>query len=199
MRIFTLLLIGLLLCSQSAIAQYYPYLYMEDSTDYSRPFLMGIEDYQVELGKVELIGDKMISSGIDTFPFPETPKVGETYMLFSAKGDVNYFLSITRENYTQIKYDLWIEGGDIAFNQSGDAHLPTSFFMGSETDESSISGMSYPVYEYSDASSDCALTMRFGHEEESGESLLGSFILSGKGDCLNISLGSIPTMVGGHP
>lgn len=187
-------LFACLLIFQSASAQYYPYLYMEDSTDYSRPFLMGIEDYQNELGKVELIGGLMIASGIDTFALPASPKIDQNYLLFSEKGATKYFISLTRKNYTQVEYDLWIEGPEIAFTQNGNAHLPTGFFLASETDESSVSGLSYPVYEYVDSQNDCGLTLRLGHESESGEVLLGSFVLSGGTGCPSLDLSELPTL-----
>lgn len=189
-----LFLLTCLLLSHSAFAQYYPYLHMQDSNDYSRPFLMGIEDYQTELGKVELLGDLMIADGIDTFAFPKAAEIDEIYMLVAEKEGKIVFVSLTRRNYTSLDYDLWIEGPDEVFGQSGTAHLPTSFFMGAEVDESSISGLSYTAYEYYDDENQCPITFRLGHEEESGEGLLAKVILSCKGDGPVIGLEDFPTL-----
>lgn len=167
---------------------------VKDSSDYSPNFLKEME--QTEMKQVSLADSFLILCQTDTIIFPQTPEIGKKILLTAVKDKLAIALTIERINQTTIDYKLeMVEFGNTSFNSQGQADLSPYFYLGAETDESSLSGVSYLSTQFNDNQDSCYTYIRLGKGEESGPYLLGKLIKNCNGKLKNIDLENFPTLV----
>ena len=91
-------------------------------------------------------------------------------MLTAKKNELAVALTVERINLTSIDYRLEIvEFGNSSLTENGKAHLSPHFHLGSDTDESSISGISYLSTEYINSKDSCYTYIRLGKKKRNQE------------------------------
>lgn len=169
-------------------------IFIKDSSDYSTNFLKEMKKSGMK--NISLVDSFLILGQTDTVPFPQTPKIGKKTILTAKKDELAIALTIERINQTTINYRLeMVEFGNASFNYDGQAELSPRFHLGAETDESSLSGISYLSTQFSDSQDSCYTYIRLGKEEDSGPYLLGKLIKNCNGKLRNIDLEDFPTLV----
>ncbi len=172
-----------------------PVIITKNASDYSSQFIKELKEQHYE--RFELIDSLMIINHTDTAYFASIPKMGEHIVLTAIKDNLAISLIIKRINYTTIEYTLeMVEFGKTSHSKKGQAHLRPSFFLGSETDESTKTKLSYSVEEFSDrGENNCYTIIRLGYEEETGPYLLGKIIATCNGKIKDINLDNFNTLI----
>ena len=169
-------------------------IFIQDSSDYSVSFLNAMIESGMD--NVSLVDSLLILSPTDTSIFPQTPKVGKKTIMTAKKDELAIALTIERINQTTIDYKIeMVEFGKASYNYKGKANLIPRFYFGAETDESSLSGISYLSTEFSSYHDSCYTYIRLGREEDSGPYLLGKIIKNCNGKIKDIGLDNFPTLV----
>lgn len=169
-------------------------IFIKDSSDYSTTFLKEMK--KAGMKNVSLVDSFLILGQTDTVTFPQTPKIGNKTILTAKKDELAIALTIERINQTTINYRLeMIEFGNASFNHNGQAELSPHFHLGAESDESSLSGISYLSTQFSDNQDSCYTYIRLGKEVDSGPYLLGKLIKNCNGKLRNIDLEDFPTLI----
>jgi hypothetical protein len=172
----------------------YKSVFIKDSSDYSNSFLKEME--KQGMNNISLVDSFLILGQTDTVTFPQTPKIGTKTILTAKKGELAIALTVNRINQTTIDYKIeMVEFGNASYNYEGQADLNPRFYFGAETDESSLSGISYLSTQFSDSQDSCYTYIRLGKEEDSGPYLLGKLIKNCNGKLRNIDLEDFPTLV----
>lgn len=169
-------------------------IFIKDRSDYSINFL----NVMIESGidNVSLIDSFLILGQKDTVTFPQIPLIGKKTILTAKKDELAIALTIKRINQTTIDYKIeMVEFGNVSYNYRGQADLIPRFYFGAETDESSLSGISYLSTEFSTHQDSCYTYIRLGKEKDSGPYLLGKIIKNCNGKIKNIDLDTFPTLV----
>jgi hypothetical protein len=163
-----------------------PKIEMNNSSLYSISF---IEELKKQSGYecFALKDSVMIVNKTDTFTFPASPKIGEQMILTGKKGKLAIALTLKRVNYTSIDYKIeMVEFGKTNHIQSGQAHIPSNFFLGDESDEDIITGLSYSVNQFIDnREKDCYAHIRLG---ELNKSIVAKLIKNCNGKITDITL-----------
>lgn len=171
-----------------------PSVFIKDSADYSIHFLEEMD--RQGMHDLSLVDSFLILGPTDTVNFPQIPAIGTQTTLTAKQGELAIALTVERINQTTIKYQIeMVEFGKASHNYQGQAHLNPHFYFGSETDESSLSGIFYLSTEFTDSKDSCYTYIRLGREEASGPYLLGKLIKNCNGKIRNIGLDSFPTLV----
>ncbi|MCT4666184.1 MAG: hypothetical protein N4A45_13240 [Flavobacteriales bacterium] len=168
-------------------------IFIKDSSDYSIRFLNSM----IELGmnNVSLVDSFLILSSRDTVTFPQIPEIGKKTILTAKKDEFAIALTIKRINQTTIDYKIeMVEIGNTSYNYKGQADLMPRFYLGSETDESSLTGISYLSTEFSNNHDSCYTYIRLG-KEDSMPYLLGKIIKNCNGKIKNIGIDNFSTLV----
>lgn len=169
-------------------------IFIKDSSDYSSSFLNEMK--RSGMKNVSLVDSFLILRPADTVTFPQTPQIGKRTVLTAKKDELAIALTIERINQTAIDYKIeLVEFGNASFNYKGQANLNPRFYFESETDESSISGISYLSTEFTDNQDSCYTYIRLGREEVSGPYLLGKIKKNCNGEIQDIGLDNFPTLV----
>jgi hypothetical protein len=97
-----------------------------------------------------------------------TPALGEQRVYSGREGDLAVALTVKRVNYTTVAYKIeMVEFGKSSHNQSGQADMVSSFFLGTESDEDVQTGEGYFVTEYIESrDKDCYTHIRLGDDNE---------------------------------
>ena len=168
---------------------------VKNKSDYSENFIQGLRELGYE--KFELKDSLLIINGKDTSYFPETPEIGKEIVLTGRKENLAIALTVKRINYTTVDYKIeMVEFGKTSHNQSGKADIISSFFFGTESDQSEKTGNEYFVTaftEYKDK--DCYTFIRLGYEEETGPFLLGKLKKNCNGKIMDIDLDNFITLI----
>lgn len=169
-------------------------VFIKDRLDYSVTFLKEIEKSGMD--NVSLVDNILILEDNDTIIFPHTPIIGKKTVLTGKKDELAISLTIERINQTTIYYKIeMVEFGNANYTYEGQADLHPRFYFGPETDESSVSGISYLSTEFSDEQDSCYTNIRLGREEGSGPYLLGKIIKNCNGKLKDIELDNFPTLI----
>ena len=169
-------------------------IFIKDSSDYSISFLNAMINSGMD--NVSLVDSFLILSPTDTVTFPQIPEVEKKTTLTAKKDELAIALTIERINQTTIDYKIeMVEFGNASYNYEGQADLIPRFYFGAETDESSLSGISYLSTEFSSNQDSCYTYIRLGKEEDSGPYLLGKIIKNCNGKIKVIGLDDFPTLV----
>lgn len=88
-----------------------------------------------------------------------------------------------------------VEFGKTNYTTKGIASIADGSHLGEESDESSISGLSYSSEQYIDTKEDCYTYIRLGKEEKSGNYLLGKIIKNCNNKIKDIDLDNFPTLI----
>ena len=168
---------------------------VKNKADYSENFIQGLRELGYE--KFVLKDSLLLINGKDTAYFPETPKIGKHIVLTGRKGNLAIALTVKRINYTTVDYIIeMVEFGKSSHNQSGQADIISSFFLGAESDESEKTGNGYFVTEYTEyKDKDCYTFIRLGYEEETGLNLLGKLKKNCNGKIMDIDLDNFTTLI----
>lgn len=167
-------------------------IFIKDSSDYSSNFLAALE--KSGMPSYALIDSFLIIES-DTIPFPAIPKMGKKTVLTAKKETLAIALTIQRVNQTTLDYRLeMVEFGKASFHYKGQADLSSYFYLATEMDESSLSGMTYSSIEFSDGQDACHVYIRLG-KEEGRPHLLGKLIKNCNGKLRTIDLSNFPTLV----
>lgn len=164
---------------------------VNDSSMYARSFLDSLK--HSGYGKTYKITDRtLILDQIDTAFIPLNLSIGKTAEFVGSKYGKHYFLMLTQLNYTTIRFGLVVyENSELIDKQVGYVNLPPLFFLGSESDEDDVSGISYLSTEYVSSNKGCEFAIRLG-KNETNELLVK--IKRGCNDSIkNISLDQSPT------
>lgn len=168
--------------------------FIQDSSDYSISFLNAMTESGM-IG-VSIVDSFLILGPTDTVVFPQIPVVGSKTTLTAVKDELAITLTVERINQTSIDYQIeMVEAGNTSYTYKGQADLHPRFYFGSESDESSISGISYGVTEFRDDKDSCYTVIRLGMEDESGPYLLGKIIKNCNGKLRGIDLDNFPTLL----
>jgi len=182
---------------QDEVGEYKPLLNnieIKDTLDYSPEFIKELNNSDIKY--VSLVDDMFIIENRDTIYFPEHPKMNQRITLTGKKDNLAIALTVNRINFTTINYRLeMVEFGKANFRVTGQASISPQFYLGSESDESSISGISYFSDLYSDTNNSCYTYIRLGKEEDSGKYLLGKLIKNCNNKIRNIDLDNFPSLV----
>lgn len=168
---------------------------VKNKSDYSENFIQGLRELGYE--KFELKDSLLIINSKDTSYFPETPEIGKEIVLTGRKENLAIALTVKRINYTTVDYKIeMVEFGKTSHNQSGKTDIISSFFFGTESDQSEKTGNEYFVTaftEYKDK--DCYTFIRLGYEEETGPFLLGKLKKNCNGKIMDIDLDNFITLI----
>jgi hypothetical protein len=168
-------------------------MFIKDSSDYSISFLNAMIESGMD--NVSLVDSFLILGPTDTVTFPQIPTVGKMTVLTAKKGELAIALTIERINQTTIDFKLeMIEFGKASYHYKGQADLSPRFYFGAETDESSLSGISYLSTEFSSSQDSCYTSIRIGIED-SRPYLLGKIKKNCNGKIMDIGLDNFPTLV----
>ena len=168
---------------------------VKNKSDYSENFIQGLRELGYE--KFELKDSLLIINGKDTSYFPETPEIGKEIVLTGRKENLAIALTVKRINYTTVDYKIeMVEFGKTSHNQSGKADIISSFFFGTESDQSEKTGNEYFVTEFTEyKDKDCYTFIRLGYEEETGPFLLGKLKKNCNGKIMDIDLDNFITLI----
>jgi len=135
-------------------------IYVKDKSKYDQTFISGLDGYKES---IQLI-DNFIITGIDTTSFPDDLPLNKKTTFIGTKVNLNYALTITRTNLTNLTYGFILTDKDnkTIESKSGRAILGSMFFLASENDEDSQTGDGYGSSEYWDKSNNCWLSIRIG-------------------------------------
>jgi|LakMenE18May11ns_1017448.scaffolds.fasta_scaffold9576214_2 hypothetical protein len=168
---------------------------IKNKSDYSVKFIRGLKNLGYE--KFELKDSLLLINSKDTAYFPKTPKIGKRLVLTGRKGNLAIALTVKRINYTTVDYKIeMVESGKKSHNQSGQADIVSSFFFGSESDESEKTGNGYSVTEFTEyKEKNCYTFIRLGYEKETGPYLLGKLKKNCNGKIIDIDLENFTTLI----
>jgi hypothetical protein len=161
-------------------------LIVKDSTKYSARFLKEVR----KTGLKFTLRDSIIAvDGQGSGIFPGVLPLNKKKTLVGVTKDKNksYIMTVTRINYSTIKYYIQIKHDSIPLlKKFGTADLNTMFFLGEGTDNDDETDMAYGITEYYDNpdSDSLFLDIRIGTSEKG--SLIGNFT--------SLSLGDSPTL-----
>jgi hypothetical protein len=139
---------------------------VKDSSMYARSFLDSLK--YSGYGKTYKITDgTLILDQRDTAFIPLDLTIGKTTEFVGSKNDRHYYLLLTQLNYTTIRFGVAVyENKELIDKQVGDADLRPLFFLGAESDDDEVSGISYLSTEYaSSKNKDCGFAIRLGKNE----------------------------------
>ena len=167
-------------------------LTIKNPADYDADFIKKLR--QQPFGEVVLDGNLFIEDGQE-MSFSSYPELNEKITLTGKKDNLVITITVMRINQTSIEYNIgMVEIGKSSYEAKGEATISSTFFMGSETDENSHTGMSYGADEYIDSEEDCQTSIRLGKESENG-ALLGKLIKNCNGVLRSIDLEDFPTLL----
>lgn len=135
---------------------------VENDEDYSRNFYLELQKGE-NFEQAELRGNLLILNKIDTIQFPDYPKLNEYTVLTGRKDNLAIALKVKRVNQSSIEYEVeMVEFGKTNYSKNGIADLSPYFYLGSESDEDEITGMSFLSSEFSDNQDSCQTHIRIG-------------------------------------
>lgn len=164
---------------------------VKDSSMYAESFLESLK--HSGYAKTYRITDQtLILDQSDTAFFPLVLSIGKTAEFVGSKYGTDYFLMLTQLNYTTIRFGLAIyENKELIDKQVGHVNLSPLFFLGAESDEDDLSGITYLSTEYVNSNKGCKIAIRLG-ENETNE-LLVKIKRACTDSVKNISLNQSPT------
>jgi hypothetical protein len=176
------------------IEQKEPEIIIKNKADYSDKFIKSLK--ALNFKKFELKDSLLVIDGKDTAYFPTIPKIGKYIKLTGKREHVLMAVTVKRINYTTVDYTVeMVEFGKAHHNQSGQADIIASFFLGPEYDTNERTGAGYPVTEFSDyKTKDCHTYIRLGYEAGYPE-LLGKLIKNCNGKMKAITLDNFSTLI----
>jgi len=103
--------------------------FVQDSSQYSADFINGLRTLESQYDSVRLIGKYLIFNESDTIVIPCELPLNKIINYSASNKDKIYKLALTRMNYTNIDYQLSING---KLNRIGQIILPAGFIFGDE-------------------------------------------------------------------
>jgi hypothetical protein len=172
-----------------------PQVLVTNKSDYSEKFIKGLKKH-LDYRKFTLKDSLFITDDKDTIYFPQTPIIGRQILLTGIKDNLAIAVTVKRLNYTTVDYRIEIvEFGKANYKQSGQADILSSFFLGSESNESDKTGIEYFVTEFIDNRDNCNTHIRLGYEEETGPYMLGKLIKNCNGSIRDLTLDNFTTLI----
>lgn len=166
---------------------------IKNPNDYSVDFINQLK--KQNLDNVILDKNKITIDG-QTMTFPENPVFGKSIVLSGKKDNLTITLTLSRKNQTTINYTIaMLEKNKGLTKFQGEATIAATFYLGLESDESSLSKLMYPADEYLAKEGECFTAIRVGKEQESGKMLLGKLIKNCNKTIQDIDLDNFPTLI----
>jgi hypothetical protein len=173
-----------------------PEVTVERKSDYSEEFVKGLKQI-AGYRKFVLKDSLFIVDDTDTIYFPQIPRIGKRIVLTGRKDSLAVAVTVKRFNYTTVDYKIEMVGlNGTNYQQSGQANIISSFFLGSESNESEGTGIEYFVTEFIDSRDNgCNTFIRLGVEEETGPYLLGTLKKNCNGKIQDLTLNNFTTLM----
>jgi hypothetical protein len=165
---------------------------IKDSSLYSKKFLTELYEFKDGTNNVVSLVDNCIICGKDTSYFPDYFS-SLKQCTFEAKNDSEYYkLLVFNATYTTLQFDFSLRrNGKLVQHHSGEAEIPSGFFLasGGETDDEDST--MYGVYEYSGENSKYSYEISVGTK---GDELLATFSSMAKDSLHEQSFRNCPTL-----
>ena len=147
-----------------------PKFKVKDKSQYSARFLAELQDHVMpQNGEVSLDGNTVIFHG-DRMMLSPFNQLNETIVLKGNQNNINIELSIKAVNYSSIEYTMLLQENGKSHTSSGQAHVPATFFLGSESIENPADGISILAHNFSiDAKDDCYGEITIAKDEKTNK------------------------------
>lgn len=144
-------------------------LIVTDKTKYSKKFLKGLMDTPSDY-TFKLKDSVLTIIGQGDVIFPNVIPLNEKRKFVGKRNDEVYDLLVGQINYSTIAFELKIikNGKQISF-ENGTADIGSMFFLGSEVDTDSETGVSYSSTEYYGELKDCDFSFRISDDKDNGK------------------------------
>lgn len=120
-------------------------IYIKDKSHYDHAFIEGLSEYNEP---IKLI-DNYILIGNDTTYFPDDLSLNKEYIFKANNNNQNYVLAVKRINETTLKFNFQMFVNNKIFHtETGEANLPSLFFLGPEGEPDIQTGDSFFSQEY---------------------------------------------------
>jgi hypothetical protein len=120
-------------------------IYIKDKSQYDQTFIDGLSEYNEP---IKLI-DNFMLIGNDTTYFPDDLNLNKEYIFKANNASQNYVLTVKRINETTLKFNFQLfENSKLLQTETGEANLPSLFFLGPEGEPDIQTGDSFFSQEY---------------------------------------------------
>jgi hypothetical protein len=162
-------------------------LSVRDSSLYSSEYLKELETSGIG-SSITIVDSMMIVGGMDTVFFPTHLSTDRWYVFSASSINGLIELRVMRLNYTNIRYELWIEKKK---HEEGEV-IGGPGILAAEIDEDDRTHTAYGATEYSACSLHCCRSIRMGMND--GNELLARFMRHCDLPERDIVLGDLPTL-----
>lgn len=120
-------------------------IYIKDKSRYDHTFIEGLSEYNEP---IKLI-DNFMLIGKDTTYFPDDLSLNKEYVFKANNDSQNYVLTVKRINETTLKFNFELFNyNKLLHIETGEANLPSLFFLGPEGEPDIQTGDSFFSQEY---------------------------------------------------
>jgi hypothetical protein len=138
-------------------------IYIKDKSQYDQSFIDGLSDYNEP---IKLI-DNYILIGKDTTYFPDDLNLSQEYIFKASNDRQNYVLVVKRINETTLKFNFqFFENDKLLNTETGNANLPSLFFLGTEGEPDIVTGDSFVSQEYIKKNNSLWLCINIGMDKD---------------------------------
>ena len=140
-----------------------PNIYIKDKSQYDQTFIDGLSEYNEP---IKLI-DNFMLIGDDTTYFPDDLSLNKEYVFEANNKGNSYVLTVKRINETTLKFNFQLfENSKLSHTETGEAHLPSLFFLGPEGEPDSQTGDSFFSNEYLKQDNNIWLCINIGMDKD---------------------------------
>ena len=138
-------------------------IYIKDKSQYDQTFIDGLSEYNEP---IKLI-DNFMLIGNDTTYFPNDLNLNKEYIFKANNDDQNYVLIVKRINETTLKFNFQLyENSKLLHTETGEANLPSLFFLGPEGEPDIQTGDSFFSQEYLKKDNNIWLCINIGMDKD---------------------------------
>jgi len=120
-------------------------IYIKNKSQYDQTFIDGLSEYNKP---IKLI-DNFMLIGNDTTYFPDDLSLNKEYIFKANNNGQKYVLTVKRINETTLKFNFQLfENSKLLQTETGEANLPSLFFLGPEGEPDIQTGDSFFSQEY---------------------------------------------------
>ena len=138
-------------------------IYIKDKLRYDQAFINGLSAYNEP---IKLI-DNFMLVGKDTTYFPDDLHLNKEYVFKENNDSHNYVLAVKRTNETTLKFNFQLfENRKLIHTETGEANLPSLFFLGSEGEADIKTGDSFFSHAYQKKDKRIWLSINIGMDKD---------------------------------
>ena len=138
-------------------------IYTKDKSQYDQTFIDGLSEYNEP---IKLI-DNFMLIGNDTTYFPDDLNLNKEYIFKANNDSQNYVLRVKRINETTLKFNFQLfENSKLLHTETGEANLPSLFFLGPEGEPDIQTGDSFFSQEYLKKDNSIWLCINIGMDKD---------------------------------